>query len=342
MTEQRIPDEALFHISEQDMTLEEKAYQIYDSPSQKTLTHFKRINSHFEDGQVHVGEMVVITPVEPSECRYWEAHLADRAQAHNELVAKESRSDRRFLAHYYGLINDAANYAGIAVGQLNNSYKARAQRLKGLFRELEQLHRETYRRTGGLSGPRFFNERARIFRQVDRTLSRSFRRQLFGQSADKGKVKAQMGLSTKSALHQFKQQGADAPLPQFRENRANLLRSARHFNKLGYVGMALDVGASASRIAEVCTENPDSQRCARTKYRQTGRAAGSIGGGIFGGWLASTLICAVGLGLTTGPGALTCTVVAGGAGGYAGGRSLGKGGARTGDIIYETTVRPAN
>ena len=342
MTSQQVPDKALFHISERDMTLEEKAFQLYDSPSQQTLTHFKRINSHFDDGQVRVGEMVVVTPTEPSECTYWEAHLAERAQAHNELVEKENRKDRRFLARNYGLINDAAGYAGVGIGLLNNAYSARTQRLKGLFRELEHLHRETFRQTGALSNQRFFNERNRIFRRVDQTLSQTFRRQLFGSASDRSKIKSQMGLSTKSTLHQFKQQGADATLPQFKENRVKILRAGRHFNKLGYVGMALDVGASASRIAEVCNANPGSQQCAQTKYRQTGRATGSIAGGAFGGWLASTVICTAVLGLTTGPGALTCSVLVGGAGGYASGRAVGKGGARAGDVLYETTVRPAN
>ncbi len=342
MTAQQVPDKALFHISERDMTLEEKAFQLYDSPSQQTLTHFKRINSHFEDGQVRVGEMVVVTPAEPSECTYWEAHLAERAQAHNELVANENRSDRRFLARNYGLINDAAGYAGIGIGLLHNSYSARAQRLKGLFRELEKLHRETYRKTGGLSSQKFFNERSRVFRQMDQTLSRSFRRQLFGAGANRGKIKAQMDLSSKSTLHQFKQQGADAPLPQFRENHVKLLRAARHYNKIGYVAVALDVGASASRIAEVCAENPGSQKCTRTKYGQSGRAAGSILGGAGGGALATTTLCTVALGLTTGPGALSCSLIAGGVGGYFGAKGAGDIGKWGGETLYETSVKPEN
>lgn len=339
---QQVPDQALFHIAQRETTLHELAHRLYPGPSVAPREHFKQLNSHIEDGEVSPGEMVVLTPDDES-CVAWESQLVERAEAHNEVIAKRERKDRETLAENYGLIYDVSSKGSMTAGWINNYFKTRVNEVKSTLGELEQLHRDTYRKHGKLRGHQtFYDKRAKLFRRMDRALGRIPRRQIFGRAANLTGIKSQMGLSTKSVVHQFKAHGgADAPLPQFQTNQARVMKAARTFRTIGYVGIALDIGASAARIAEVCQHNPDSEKCERTAFKQTGRAAGSVLGGMGGGLVASYGACTLVLGLTTGPGAIACGIVAGGAGGIVGSQVGGSRLKSMGGLVYQRIVKPS-
>lgn len=342
MSTQPIPEEALFHISEKNMSLEEKALQLYESPSQTTIDHFKWLNGYLEDGRVDAGQMVIITPQGPSTCQAWESDLADIAAGYNAMVAELNNAERRFLARFYAIIGDAMDYSSAGYGWMDNHFAVRMNQVERLLKQLEDLHRTTYARYGELKGNAFYNQRAMIFSKLDHALGNTFRRQLFRDSANRAGIKRQLGLSTKSTTHQFKAQGVNAQLPQFQAYNKNLVRTGQYFSRVGYASIALDVAVSGAKIAEVCTLKPDSPACDKTTYAQTGRAAGSILGGTAGGFAGGTGVCVLVLGLTTGWGALACGVVAGGAGGYAGGSLGGAGGKMIGEAVYETRVKINN
>lgn len=95
-----------------------------------------------------------------------------------------------------------------------------------------------------------------------------------------------------------------------------------------------------ANIAEACTSSPDSQRCNKTKFAETGRVAGSVGGGMLGGSAAAYATCNLLFGLeTAGTSLLWCAVVAGAAGSYAGSTYGGDLGEATGQVIYEVNAR---
>lgn len=343
MSTEPIPDEALFHISEEDMSLEEKAFQLYESPSNKTIEHFKWVNRQLEDGKVKKGEMVILTPEESSACKAWEENLAEKAIAYNEMVATMRESERRIAARYYAVLADTMAYGNTGAGWLNNHFATRKKQVETILKELEQLHRSTYAKHGDLKGSAFYQKRAAIFSKLESSLGNGiFRRQLFRKGAERSRIKSQLGLSTKSVAHQFKVHGVNAELPQFKANQKNLLRTAKTFKGVGYLSIGLDVAASSAKIAEVCTKKPNTPQCTQTQYAQTGRASGSIAGGVALGYIASYGGCALVLGLTTGPGALACGVVVGGVGGYAGSQVGGNRGKAIGNSVYRTTVRPAH
>jgi len=337
----RVPNEALFHISEQTMSLEEKAFQLYDLPSKATIEHFKWLNGYLEDEQVKTGQMVIITPEGPTACQAWESDLAEVAAGYNAMVAELNDAQRRFLARFYAIIGDAMDYTSAGYGWMDNHFAVRMNQVERLMKQLEDLHRSTYARYGALKGSSFYGQRAMIFSKLDHALGNSFRRQLFRDSANRAGIKRQLGLSTKSTTHQFKAQGVNAELPQFHAYNKNLVRTGEYFSRLGYASIALDVAVSGARIAEVCTLKPDSPDCEKTAYAQTGRAAGSILGGAAGGYVGGTGVCLL-LGLSTGVGGLACGVVLGGVGGYAGGSFVGSRGKMIGETIYETRVKVNN
>lgn len=93
---------------------------------------------------------------------------------------------------------------------------------------------------------------------------------------------------------------------------------------------------SASRNA--CASGREEQ-CRRAKYVEGSSLVGSIAGASGGGALGAPIaggICLVALGITTGPGALACTVIGGAAGGWAG----GEGGQWVGEKIDEYIYGP--
>lgn len=132
----------------------------------------------------------------------------------------------------------------------------------------------------------------------------------------------------------------------FEHNYKKLTRAAKAFSRLGYVGIALDVGSGVANIAEACTAKPGSVHCEKTKYTQTGKVVGSVGGGMIGGTVGAqvgVLGCSLVFGLETAGLAIpVCIAVFGIGGGYAAGKYGGKKGGESGEFIYKSYVRQRN
>ncbi len=127
-------------------------------------------------------------------------------------------------------------------------------------------------------------------------------------------------------------------MPGFEEHYAKVSRYARWLRAGGYVGIALDVGQSGIKIHEACTIGREDE-CARTKYREGGRLAGSVFFGGAGAWAAYGT-CNLLLGPETlGTSLLWCGIVFAGAGGYMGSQHGGQWGQRRGDAVYEYIYR---
>jgi hypothetical protein len=143
-------------------------------------------------------------------------------------------------------------------------------------------------------------------------------------------------LSSRSAVHQWKKLGGKVTtIPDFSKNYATVAKMSQHLKKVGYVGIALTRVNAVANISKACTVGTTTA-CSKAKYTETGNAAGNIGGGIFGGFVTSWGVCTVAFGLPTGgTSAFWCALVAGSAGGYAGGKGLGLLGESLGDELYK-------
>jgi hypothetical protein len=339
-----IPDEALFYIAERGMSVDQTLDVIYDRPSPKTREHFVSVNPHLKNDRVRVGQMVIVTPENSSQCSRWEAVMMQAAETVDAELAKMSQQERDAMARNYALISNAATYSSTLYGWTNTYFQQKKAHVERILKQIEQLYKTTYNKTGGLKSQHFFSQRRNLFMQLDQTINGMMERKLFGHEVRANQIKSKLGLSSKAIVHQWKMQGGATEIDGFKSNYAKLTRAARTFSRVGYVAVALDVGASAARIKEACTAYPDSNYCKRTSYSQTGRAIGSIGGGVAGGTMGAQIgagACALLFGVETGGLAVPiCIAVFGVAGGYAGGKVGGKGFQYGGEVIYETTVVP--
>lgn len=117
------------------------------------------------------------------------------------------------------------------------------------------------------------------------------------------------------------------------------LTAAKGFSRLGYIAIALDVGSSAAQINAACTAQPGSAHCEKAKYSETGRAGGSIAGGLVGGGVSGWIgagVCSLIFGAETGGLAiLACIAAFGVAGGYTGSKYTSALGREGGNFMYE-------
>ena len=176
--------------------------------------------------------------------------------------------------------------------------------------------------------------------RLNAALDRMIGEKAMGLDIDGARLRRSLGLSSKSIVTQWKKQpGAINGIPGFEKNYAKVGDYAKWLKAGGYVGIALDVGQSGLTIHEACTIGRE-QECARTKYRESGRVVGSVGGGALGGYLAAYGLCNMVLGLeTAGTSLLWCAIVAGGTGGYFGSQAGGKVFGDAGEAVYEYTAQ---
>lgn len=341
-----VPDEALFYIAERGMSVDQVLGVIYDRPSPKTREHFISVNPHLKNDRVGVGQMVIVTPENPSQCARWEAVMMQAAETVDAELAKMSQQERDAMARNYALISNAAAYSSTLYGWTNTYFQQKKAHVERILKQIEQLYKTTYNKTGGLKSQHFFSQRRNLFMQLDQTINGMMERKLFGHEVRANQIKSKLGLSSKAIVHQWKMQGGTTEIDGFRSNYAKLTRAARTFSRVGYVAVALDIGSSAATIAEACSTRPDSAYCRRTKYAQTGRAVGSIGGGVAGGAVGAKIgavACSLLFGVESGGLAVpVCIAVFGIAGGVGGSQYGGHKIKQGGELIYDTYASPVN
>lgn len=265
--------------------------------------------------------------------------MMEAAAKVDEELAGASEKERRTLARHYAFLSDAANYSGTLYGWTNVYFDQKKKHVERILKNIEQLYVETYNRTGSLNSNGFFTKRRALFLQLDQTVNGMMEQKMFGQDVSASRLRAELGLSSKAAVHQWKKQGGAASVPEFATNYHRLAQTAKTFSRLGYVAIALDVGSSATKIHAACTAKPGSAECSKTKFAETGRAVGSVGGGAVAGSVAAWGLCSLVFGLPSGGTSfLWCSIVAGASGGYAGAQVGGKKGEQLGTVIYDRTA----
>ena len=93
-----------------------------------------------------------------------------------------------------------------------------------------------------------------------------------------------LGLSSKSIIHQWNKNPANtSTIPDFKNNYTTVAGMAKNLNRVGYVGIALTIFDAAANVKKACTVG-DEAACSKSKYTQTGKAVGSVGGGMAAGY----------------------------------------------------------
>lgn len=329
------PEDVLFFIADHDSSLLDTLYTVYEHPTQATEAHFRRVNSHLVNDTILTGQMVIITPEDPMQCTVWEQEMAAAAREVDAERERLTDKERQLLAKHYALIGNAASYSGTMYGWTSTYFDQKKLHVERILKRIEELYRTTYDKTGGLQGEQFFAQRRSLLLQVDTTINGMLERKLFGQDIHANRIKSQLGLSSKSIVHQWNALGGSGEIKNFSSNYRHLTNTARTFGRVGHLAIALDVGSSVAAIAEACSLEPDREFCTKTQYEQTGRALGSVIGGSAGGFLGSYGLCNLIFGVeSVGTSLLWCTIVAGVGGGYVGSDFGSSKGLGVGSAIY--------
>lgn len=283
--------------------------------------------------------MVVVTPPDSLQCTSFESDLASAAKLVDQKLAELSAREKQVMAEHYQMLNNVANYGGAGYGATLTYFSHHVKNVEATLRQISDLYVKTYNSKGDLNSRQFFQQRKLLFIQLDNTLKSFVGHSKMGYSTDFAKIRHNLGLSTKSLMHQWKSQtGPVVDVPGFDKNLKKTAQLSRVLRGAGYVGIVLDVGQSGLKIHEACTVGTD-QQCARTSFKQGGRLTGSVIGGSFGGYAAAYGTCNLLFALeSAGSSLLWCGIVAGVAGGYFGGKLGGKFIGGRGEYLYETTI----
>jgi len=335
-----IPDGIYYHFAKKPQSVDALISSLYTNPTALTVAHFKAINSHLKNDQVQVGQLVILTPANSQQCSRFEAELAEAALVVDKNLATLASEERRVIAENYQLLNNIASNGGVGYGAALIYFSQHVKNVEGILRRIESLYVQTYNKSSKLNSPRFFQQRQQLFMQLNGTMKSFVGNARMGFTVNQANIKNSLGLSTKSMLHQWKQQpGQVASVPGFERNYRNVSRLSRTLKGAGYVGIALDVGQSGLKIHEACTVGAV-QSCGKTSFSEGGRLVGSLGGGALGGIGAAYVTCNLLFGIqTAGTSLLWCGIVTGVAGSYAGGKVFGDLGRGQGEVLHEMIYR---
>jgi len=323
MTQTHNTSSSALHIVEKTMSVDQLIMIMYNSPLPIVYDHFKMVNSHIKNGTVQVGQIVLLSPANSNACTIEEQEFLTVAHEVDKILSKLNTEEKQVLANRYDFLSEVANYNGLLLGISKTSWKAHTSQVKLILQDIERSYVSSYNKTGNLTNTRFFEARNMHFKRLDSALRR-FAQPTIGGNITQGDIRKNLGLSSKSTVHQWKKLGGKvSTIPNFSKNYAVIAKMSRNVNKVGYVGIALTGINAAANISKACTVGNEAA-CSKAKYTETGNALGNITGGIAGGFLASWGLCAITFSLpSSGTSAFWCSLVAGAGGGYFGGKGFG-------------------
>ncbi|WDY58567.1 hypothetical protein [Pseudomonas sp. PSKL.D1] len=292
-------------------------------------TKFDVLNAHIVNTVVFAGELVIVGDPSTPSCTSHEAYLMAKAVSiHHDIVFNGGGVDG-FLLDNFEMLQSLLAHASMGVGIATDGWAKHLKAIEKTLEQIEQLHRQ-YMGSGTLRArDEFYAKRTALFMQLDEQLGKlaaygsGLRRQ--------GATKRILQISTKRYLSAGEIKG-------YAEKMTGVARAANLVQKGLYVGLALDVTATALSIRKACTEGRE-EECRRARYVEVSALAGGLGGtsllGALGG-AAATTVCSFVLGIpTVGAGALACGVVGGLVGGAVGGDKGKEAGEWFGEVIYE-------
>ncbi|WP_281561411.1 hypothetical protein [Thalassomonas sp. RHCl1] len=334
-----IPEEYAIHIVEKAMPVDQLIMILYDFPEQIVYDHFKLVNSHIKNDEVHPGQIVLLSPADATQCTIEEAEFLKVAEQVDLTLLQLSNSEREILARRYDLLSSIGSYSGLLLGVANSSWTAHVKQVELILKDIEETYVTSYNRQGNLNNQIFFQRRRMHFTRLDAALSRLGQPEISGRILP-GDIRSNLGLSSKSTIRQWKKLGGAAEtIPNFARNYEAVAKMSRNLKRVGYVGIAL-TGLDASLNIRIACIAGDEETCRQTKYSETGKAIANVAGGLAVGYLTTWGTCSLIFSLPSGgTSAFWCALVAGAGGGYAGGLGGGSLGEELGMILYAANAQ---
>ncbi|KRP71056.1 hypothetical protein TX23_16830 [Pseudomonas paralactis] len=326
-------EEPGFYIVPKSMTREALEATLFSTLDPAVMRKFQSLNPN--TGNVKAGSMIVLSDPNNTSCTYQEAQLMHAAQQVSASLDSLTPDEADFLyrhgAEIAGFIGHTSTWLGVSAVVMEKHLS----NLRDTLQAMERLHQENYRQHGHLRSPQFFADRQRLMSQLDAHLLNSTR--LRGQTTlgDHPKLKAALGISSRSLVHHWDKAGGPGQIRGYAAHVEAVSRATKYMKAGGYIGIALGGISSLLAIQQVCNGDTGAA-CEKVKFTEGGKFAGSTAVGAASGLAASyasTAIC-IALGVTTGTGGVICIAAVVGAGTWVGTTYGGKTGEYIGEKIY--------
>lgn len=293
-----------------------------------TQTKFDTLNQHIRHTVVLPGQLVIIGDSRTASCTAEEARLMDSAQNIKRDLLAHSATDQ-FLIKNYDLLQTIMTHASIGIGSGSSAWSKHLTQIEKTLKEVDDLHKQYLSK--GTTGARneFLVKRRALFASLDLQLSGMAR---FGTGLkNEGSIKKMLGISTKSYWHH-------GEIRRYEETVKRIAKASQMLKKGTYIGIALDIGATALEVTEACSTGRE-QDCTRAKYVEGGKLVAGVAGASFGGSIGMGLgvsACVAVFAIpTVGASALGCAIVGGAIGGTVAGTLGGELGEQVGMRLYE-------
>jgi uncharacterized Zn-binding protein involved in type VI secretion len=323
-----------FYIVPTTIARDQLQASLFSSPSAAVLNKFHSLNPGSD--LVKAGSIIVLSDPNNQQCTREEAMLMAAAGKANEVADSMTTDEADFMMRHRDEISTFLGYGSTAVGVGEVMFARHLKSVEDLFKEMNDLHRQSFQKHGHLRAPEFFAGRKRLLTQLDLHLN-GFMRKGIGLQ-DHPKLKSALGISSRSLVHHWSHAGVVDSLPGHATHMSALANASKLIRAGGWVGTAVGGGASYLKVQEVCASG-STEACKRVQYTESGGFLGSLTGGAAAAALMSgpivTGIC-VGLGVPTGGlGTIGCGVIVVGVASVIGGQVGARYGEDVGDLIYE-------
>ncbi|MBC2688451.1 PAAR domain-containing protein [Pseudomonas kielensis] len=330
------PADPGFYIVPRSTTGEQLEASLFTLRDPAVMGKFKLLNPNLRD--VKAGSMIVLSDPNNFQCSREEALLMDVAARTNQVLETLSPQEADFMMQHRDVIQTFLSYGSGAIGVGASIFKSNLDNVGSALRDIEVLQQATLQRDGHLRSPAFFAERQRLLAQLNSHMTALTRKGIgFPQHIN---LKKMLGISSQSLVHHWTNASPAGQIPGHATHLEGVARASKYVQYGGWLGTAVGGGASAAKVQDVCAAG-NSEACRRIRLTESGSFTVGVAAGMATGRILTAPVVGglcVALGVPTG-GFLTlaCSIVAVGAGSYAGGTLGEMSGEFIGEAIYEST-----
>lgn len=272
--------------------------------------------------------MLLVDPEKQDEEQI--AHMQEAKARIDAALEPLTHKEANFLHKHYATIANFSSIADKGIGLAADPVGKYFENIEKILKEIQDTYKNTYITRGALIGEQFYVRRAQLFTELNRLLKVGFLNKAI-KLGEYTKIKNALGLSSSSITHKWNETGV-SDIEGYATHIERAAKYVKAMKYIGYVGIGFSAVHSLNEINEACSIGRETE-CTRKKYTEIARFSGGVGGGILTGSLAVPLCVTIGLG-TAGTGGLVCTIIAGGALGYAGSEAGSWGGEKVGHSLY--------
>lgn len=325
-----------FYIVPKSTTREQLEASLFTLRDPAVMGKFKLLNPYL--GDIKAGSLIVLSDPNNFQCTREEALLMEVAAKTNQILETLTPEEADFMVEHRDAIQTILGFGSGAIGVGASIFKNNLDNVGHALREIEVLQQTTLQRDGHLRSSAFFVERQRLLAILNRQMTTLTRKGIgFPHHIN---LKKMLGISSQSLVHHWTHASPGGQIPGHATHLEGVARASKYVQYGGWLGTAVGGGASAAKVQDVCAAG-NSEACRRIRLTESGSFTVGVAAGMATGRILTAPVVGglcLALGVPTG-GFLTlaCSIVAVGAGSYAGGTLGEMSGEFIGEAIYEST-----